>query len=112
MQKIILLVLLLLSFVQASKEARLGGFDGFVERMGASTRELGRGNTGSADTLAMPGAYWNPALLAFRKNIAYSLHAEKRDLDRAGGSLGIEGKIGSRMGIGAAVLYRGDWDLK
>ena len=39
----------------------------------------------------MPGAYWNPALLAFRKNIAYSLHAEKRDLDRAGGSLGIEG---------------------
>ena len=42
MQKIILLVLLLLSFVQASKEARLGGFDGFVERMGASARELGR----------------------------------------------------------------------
>lgn len=112
MQKIILLVLLLLSFVQASKEARLGGFDGFVERMGASARELGRGNTGSADTLAMPGAYWNPALLAFRKNIAYSLHAEKRDLDRAGGSLGIEGKIGSRMGIGAAVLYRGDWDFE
>ena len=32
------------------KKAALGGYDGFVERMGAGTRELGRGNTGSADT--------------------------------------------------------------
>ncbi len=110
--RIILLGLLFASLVFAGKNARLGGFDGFVERMGASARELGRGNTGSADTLAQPGAYWNPALLAFRKNISYSLHAEKRDLDRAGGSLGIEGKIGSRMGIGGAILYRGDWDFK
>jgi hypothetical protein len=39
------------------KKAALGGFDGFVERMGAGTRELGRGNTGTADTSAMPGAY-------------------------------------------------------
>lgn len=104
-----LLALAALAF--ASKSAKIGGFDGFVERMGASSRELGRGNTGSADTSAMPGAYWNPAILAFRKNIGYSLHAEKRDLDRMGGSLGVEGKIGSRMGVGAAVLYRGDWDF-
>ena len=96
----------------ASKKSRLGGYDGFVDRMGASARELGRANTGSADTSAMPGAYWNPAILAFRNNISYSLHAEKRDLDRAGGSLGVDGKIGTRMGVGAAVLYRGDWDFK
>lgn len=114
--KLVLFVLLaLLVFcapVLAAKKSRVGGFDGFVDRMGASARELGRANTGSADTSAMPGAYWNPAILAFRNSIAYSLHAEKRDLDRAGGSLGLEGKIGSRMGVGAAVLYRGDWDFE
>lgn len=105
-----LLVFAMPSF--AGKKSRLGGYDGFVDRMGASARELGRANTGSADTSAMPGAYWNPAILAFRNNLAYSLHAEKRDLDRAGGSLGLEGKVGTRMGVGAAVLYRGDWDFE
>ena len=92
----------------ADKKAMLGSFDGFVERMGAGTRELGRGNTGTADTAAQPAAFWNPAILGFRTELSYSLHAEKRDLDRTGGSLGIENRVGSRMGIGAAVLYRGD----
>lgn len=107
-----LLVLLLSVFCAmpafAGKKATLGSFDGFVERMGAGTRELGRGNTGSADTASMPAAYWNPAILGFRENFNYNLNAEKRDLDRAGGSLGLETKIGKRMGVGFAMLYRGD----
>ncbi|MCL4103280.1 hypothetical protein MMG03_002895 [Fibrobacter succinogenes] len=107
-----LLVLLLCVFCAmpafAGKKATLGSFDGFVERMGAGTRELGRGNTGSADTASMPAAYWNPAILGFRENFNYNLNAEKRDLDRAGGSLGLETKIGKRMGVGFAMLYRGD----
>lgn len=93
------------------KKAALGGFDGFVERMGAGTRELGRGNTGSADTSAMPGAYWNPAILGFRQNFNYTLNLERRSLDRAGGSLGLETAVGNRMGIGFAMLYRGDLDF-
>lgn len=96
----------------ASKKAALGGFDGFVERMGAGTRELGRGNTGTADTASMPGAYWNPAILGFRQNINYTLNAEKRDLDRMGGALGIETPVGKRMGVGFAMLYRGDLDFE
>lgn len=92
----------------AKQKATLGSFDGFVERMSAGTRELGRGNTGSADTSSMPAAYWNPAILGFRENFSYTLNAEKRDLDRAGGSLGIETKVGKRMGVGFAMLYRGD----
>lgn len=94
------------------KKAALGGFDGFVERMGAGTRELGRGNTGSADTSAMPGAYWNPAILGFRQNFSYTLNAERRDLDRMGGSIGLETPIGHRMGVGFAMLYRGDLDFE
>ncbi|SHM39403.1 hypothetical protein SAMN05720472_1216 [Fibrobacter sp. UWR3] len=90
------------------KKAALGGFDGFVERMGAGTRELGRGNTGSADTASMPGAYWNPAILGFRQNFNYTLNAERRSLDRMGGSLGLETPVGNRMGVGFAMLYRGD----
>ena len=95
-----------------TKKSELGGFDGFVERMGAGVRELGRGNMGTADIETMPAAYWNPALLGFRKNLGFSLNFEKRDLDRVGGSLGIEGKVGKRMGVGFAVLYRGDADFK
>lgn len=93
------------------KKSALGGYDGFVERMGAGTRELGRGNTGSADTSAMPGAYWNPAILGFRQNFNYTLNAERRSLDRMGGSLGLETPVGNRMGIGFAMLYRGDIDF-
>lgn len=95
-----------------TKKSELGGFDGFVERMGAGTRELGRGNTGTADTASMPAAYWNPALLGFRENIGITINAEKRDLDRMGGAFGIEGKVGKRMGVGFAMLYRGDLDFK
>jgi hypothetical protein len=95
-----------------TKKSELGGFDGFVERMGGSVRELGRGNTGSADTASMPAAYWNPALLGFRENLGVTINFEKRDLDRLGGSLGVEGKVGKRMGVGFAVLYRGDTDFK
>ena len=90
------------------RKASLGGFDGFVERMGAGTREMGRGNTGTADTASQPGAYWNPAILGFRENLNYTLNADKRDLDRMGGSAGIESKVGNRMGVGFAMLYRGD----
>ena len=112
---IVCLVLIFSTMASAGvveKKAALGGFDGFVERMGAGTRELGRGNTGSADTSAMPGAYWNPAILGFRQNLNYTLNGEKRDLDRTGGSLGIESSVGKRMGIGFAMLYRGDMDFK
>ena len=94
------------------RKATLGGFDGFVERMGAGTREMGRGNTGSADTASMPGAYWNPAILGFRQNFNYTLNLERRSLDRTGGSLGLETAVGNRMGIGFAMLYRGDFDFE
>jgi hypothetical protein len=109
--KVLLVGLLLASSAFAGvvdKKAALGGFDGFVERMGAGTRELGRGNTGSADTASMPAAYWNPAILGFRENFNYTLNAERRDLDRMGGSLGLETPVGKRMGVGFAMLYRGD----
>ena len=109
--KVLLVGLLLASSAFAGgvdKKAALGGFDGFVDRMGAGTRELGRGNTGSADTASMPAAYWNPAILGFRENFNYTLNAERRDLDRMGGSLGLETPVGKRMGVGFAMLYRGD----
>ena len=106
------LVLGLATLAMAEKQAALGGTDGFVERMGAGARELGRGNTGTADTAALPGAYWNPGLLGFRRHLAVALHGENRDLDRAGGSLGIEGGAGARMGVGLGVLFRGDTDFQ
>ncbi|PJJ40872.1 hypothetical protein [Hallerella succinigenes] len=108
----VLFFLMACASVFADKKAALGGMDGFVERMATGGRELGRGNIGAADTSAMPSVYFNPALLAFRSNVGYALAAEKRDLDRAGGSLGIESSVGKRMGIGAAVLYRTDLDFE
>lgn len=95
-------------FAWDHKKASLGSFDGFVERMGAGARELGRGNTGTADTASMPAAYWNPAILGFRENLNISISGDRRQLDRMGGALGIENKVGKRMGVGFAMLYRGD----
>ena len=95
-----------------TKKSELGGFDGFVERMSGGVRELGRGNTGTADTASMPGAFGNPAILGCRENLGITLNIERRDLDRLGGAFGIEGKVGKRMGVGFAMLYRGDRDFK
>jgi len=118
LKKLVVAALAGCSFVSSAfagpftKKSELGGFDGFVERMSGSVRELGRGNTGSADTASMPGAFWNPAILGFRENLGVTLNIERRDLDRLGGAFGIEGKVGKRMGVGFAVLYRGDRDFK
>ena len=87
-----------------TKKSELGGFDGFVERMSGGVRELGRGNTGSADTASMPGAFWNPALLGFREAIGVTLNIERRDLDRLGGAFGIEGKVGKRMALRCSTV--------
>lgn len=109
---IAILLLALPSFAWEHKKATLGSFDGFVERMAGGTRELGRGNTGTADTSTIGGAFWNPAILGFREEFAYTLNAEERGQDRLGGALAIETKVGKRMGVGFSVLYRGDTDFK
>ena len=75
----------------------LGGFSGWVERMGAGTREQAMGNAGVADSSSEPAAFWNPALLPHRKNVNVSLHAENRSLGRRVGSLVMESNAGSRM---------------
>jgi len=96
-------------FAWSEKQVQLGGLDGFVERMGGGVRELGMGNVGVADLEATPGAFWNPALVAARRTgIDVMLGAEPRSLDRKGVALGVQSGIGSRMGIGFAVLGRGD----
>lgn len=111
-RQVIAMLLLSALYALAEKQATLGGRDGFVERMGAGARELGRGNTGSADTASVPGAYWNPGLLGFRRQLAVAFHGEKRDLDRAGGSFGLESGAGARMGVGLGLLFRGDTDFE
>lgn len=94
------------------KKANLGGLEGFVERMGGGIRELGRGNTGVADDSSMPGAFWNPAFVATsRQGIPVSFDGEQRNLGRAGLAFGVQGGLGSRMGVGFAFLGRGDVDF-
>lgn len=114
MRSLFLLLMLASSlFAWGDKKANLGGLEGFVERMGGGIRELGRGNTGVADDSSMPGAFWNPAFVAAsRKGIPVSIDGENRDLGRAGMAFGIQSGLGSRMGIGFALLTRGVYDFK
>lgn len=113
-----LVILLLLLFTAPllawdEKKANLGGLEGFVERMGGGIRELGRGNTGVADDSAMPGAFWNPAFVAAsHKGIPISIDGEQRNLGRAGMAFGIQSGLGSRMGVGFALLTRGVTDFE
>jgi hypothetical protein len=96
---LIFIALFLFSFSFASE----------AERFGAGSRELSRGNAMAADTSAFFASYWNPGMLAFRRDIAAGLHAEHRSAGMSGGSFGVDAGAGSRMGIGMAVLSRDDF---
>ena len=79
--------------------------------MGAGVRELGRGNTGTALLDASPAAYWNPALLPFRRKPELGFGAELRSLDRNGGFVSFQGRLAGNLGVGLAVVNRGDLDI-
>ena len=106
-----ILILIMTFFAHAEKQASLGSMDAVAERMGAGSRELAKGNATAADTSTFSVAYWNPGMLAFKRDLAIAIHAENRSLDRTGGSFGIEGATGNRMGVGMAILFRGDTDF-
>jgi len=93
--------MLLLSISFAAKQ-KLGNMDAVA----AGSRELAKGNAAVADTTAFFTAYWNPGMLAFRRDLAVALHGESRSLEQYGGSFGIEGGAGGRMGIGGVILFR------
>ena len=89
----------------------LGGHEGWLDRMGGGIRELGMGNTGSANEEAMPAAFWNPAILPFNRETAVGLGADMRTLQRNGGFAGVQGRVAANMGFGVGVLNRGDYDV-
>jgi hypothetical protein len=102
----------LASSVFAANSEVLGGHEGWLDRMGAGVRELGRGNTGTALEGASPAAYWNPALLPFIRNAEAAAGAEVRSEGRTGGFLALQGRVASNLGLGAAVLHRGDYSVQ
>ena len=106
-----ILCILPLSSFAATGEV-LGGHEGWLDRMGAGVRELGRGNTGTALEGASPAAFWNPALLPFIRTSEASMGAEVRSLGRTGGFLSLQGRVASNLGLGAALLHRGDYSVQ
>lgn len=115
----LILLLFAVSFLHAEDTANdaneepsdIGSISAFVERMGAGSRELSMGNAMLADSSVFFAAYWNPGILAFKRDLSLALQAEHRNSGRAGGAFGIDGAAGSRMGIGMAFLLRADKDL-
>lgn len=89
----------------------LGGHEGWLDRMGAGVRELGRGNTGTALADAAPAAYWNPALLPFFRKTMVAGGAEIRSLDRNGGFLSLQGPVANNLGLGVGLVNRGDYNV-
>lgn len=109
-----LLLLTLLGTVVTTTSAAeiLGAHEGWLDRMGAGVRELGRGNTGTALADAAPAAYWNPALLPFHRRSNAAMGGEVRSLDRNGGYLSLQGPVASNLGAGLAVVNRGDMGVR
>ncbi len=103
-----LLSLPCVTLATAADREVLGGHEGWLDRMGAGVRELGRGNTGTALADAAPGAYWNPALLPFHRRTQGAMGAEIRSLGRTGGYLSLQGPVANNLGLGVAVVNRGD----
>jgi hypothetical protein len=90
----------------------LGGHEGWLDRMGAGVRELGRGNTGTALEGASPAAFWNPALLPFIRKTEVSVGADIRSQDRNGGFVSLQGRVASNLGLGAGLVNRGDYNVQ
>ena len=108
-----LLVLTLLPVASfAANGEVLGGHEGWLDRMGAGVRELGRGNTGTALEGASPAAFWNPALLPFMRKAEAAMGADVRSQDRNGGFLSLQGRVASNLGLGAAIVNRGDYNVQ
>jgi len=82
-----------------------------AKRLGTGSREFAKGNAAVADTSAFSAAYWNPGMLAFKRELAIALHAENRNSNQSGGSFGIEGGTGNRMGMGMAIIFKRDSDI-
>jgi len=80
--------------------------------MGAGVRELGRGNTGTALEGASPAAFWNPALLPFIRKTEGAVGADVRSQDRNGGFVSLQGRVASNLGLGGALLNRGDYNVR
>ena len=108
---LLLIIILLLSFSFAKEEYVFGSLDASPERMGAGSRELAKGNAAVADTGTFIATYWNPGMLAFKRNLSVATHLDKRSLGRTGGAFGIDAGVGNRMGIGAAFLFRTNEDI-
>ena len=89
----------------------LGGYQGWLDRMGGGVRELGMGNAASAYEDAMPSAYWNPAILPFPQRPMVAFGGEIRSLQRNGGFAGIQGRVFHNLGLGVGILNRGDYDV-
>jgi hypothetical protein len=98
--------------VRATSPEILGGHEGWLDRMGGGIRELGMGNTGTANEEAMPAAYWNPAILPFNRRMMAGVGADMRSLQRNGGFAGVQGRLAANMGFGVGLLNRGDYDVK
>ncbi|MBF0431688.1 MAG: hypothetical protein HQK83_10440 [Fibrobacteria bacterium] len=108
----IIIILICSVSVVVSHDVNVGSFAGVLDRMGAGVAELGAGNTGSCRADAMPGAYWNPALIGFQKQTLIAAGADMRSLNRNGGTIGIQGKVAPNMGLGLGMVNRGDYNVK
>ncbi|GBU26258.1 hypothetical protein R83H12_02954 [Fibrobacteria bacterium R8-3-H12] len=83
------------------------------ERRVAGSKELSKGNAVVADSSAFSAVYWNPGVLAFRRDLSLAAHGEKNPnrLHKTGGSFGVENGVGNRMGIGTSLLFINDFML-
>src|SRR5690606_5796267 len=106
-----MMTILSTTVVHSAEKEMLGGHEGWLDRMGAGVRELGRGNTGTALADAAPAAYWNPALLPFFRKTMVAGGAEIRSLDRNGGFLSMQGPVANNLGLGVGLVNRGDYNV-
>jgi hypothetical protein len=89
----------------------LGAHEGWLDRMGAGIRELGRGNTGTLIEESSAASYWNPALIGLPKRTQIAAGADARTADRIGGFASVQGRASGQLGLGLSVVHRGDFDI-
>jgi hypothetical protein len=90
-----------------AEASMIGGESGAYLRYPAGASALAMGGAWSAAPLGL-SSWWNPALTGSRKERAGTLGAGFRSLGQTDGFGAIEFRVPPRVGMGLAVLYRGD----
>ncbi len=109
---ILVLVLWLMTGLQANDTEYASGYAGAFLRMGLGAENMALGNAGVALTGSSSGAYYNPALIAYNEKISVATGYAFMSLDRKFNYLGINYHLPPTASVSLQWIHAGVDDIQ